>query len=542
MYESYSHMKMNTLTSFSIQFVNLPAGLPADRHGRQGSFTTGLLIACFLLFTLSLKLGIAQSLNEDGTIDCTTPTEIAITPDTIIITSSGDYELYEFSHSPIIFYKETDKYTFWYKLIIRGDCELAFDIFPTNPNDLYNFFLYRHPGGNFCQGIINRSILPIRANLYKNKIARSGTGLAVAFNNNNAETSKINPQTHFYQKSHHESINAKAGEIYYLNVYHTSGDDCGHSLFLKACASPAKIQATHKPCFIPQAHPRPLTKGGKSPLNETLALLVSPQAREEGLESITADSTEAQRPKSPSDKTADPALSEMDSLKMTIPEYYIITGFIKESKKNNPLNADIKIVEESTLKEVTADISPNTGRYTAQLEKHKNYKLIFSALGYIRDSLTVKYNPVDEPKPLEINIKLENVPPGENFVLNNIYFHPNTYAYRRESRAEFKALFNFMKINDRVIIEIQGHTNGNYFIKRDKHFSHLSEEWNFQGTSKKLSQHRAETVKRYLTDNGINEERIVTRGFGGEKMIISNPINYKESLKNMRVEIQVLKI
>ena len=456
--------------------------------------------------------------------------------------------LYESSINPVIFYKETDKYTFWYKLIIQGDCELTFDIFPTDPNDIYNFFLYRHPGGNFCQGIINRSILPIRANLYKNKINKSGTGLTITPKSNNAGTSQINSQTLFYYKSHHESVNAKAGEIYYLNVYHTLGDDCGHFLYLKACASPAKIQATHRPCFIPQARPQVL---GESPRAVTPALLVSPQTRREGLESVSAvrlnaqaeaDSTEAQRPKSPSDETTDPALSEKDSLKIKPPEYYTITGIIKESKKDNPLDADIKIVEETTLEEVVADISPNTGIYTAKLKKHKNYKLIFSALGYIRDSLTIEYNQTDETKPLQIDIKLESMHPGENFVLNNLYFHPNTYAFRRESIAEFESLFNFMKINDQAIIEIQGYTNGNYFIKRDKHFSHLSEEWNFQGTAKKLSQYRAETVKKYLTDNGINEERIKTRGFGGEKMIIPDPINYKESLKNMRVEIQVLKI
>jgi len=49
-------------------------------------------------------------------------------------------------------------------------------------------------------------------------------------------------------------------------------------------------------------------------------------------------------------------------------------------------------------------------------------------------------------------------------------------------------------------------------------------------------------VREYLMSAGINPERIVAKGYGGDKMIIPNPITYEESLVNMRVEIVILEI
>ena len=144
--------------------------------------------------------------------------------------------------------------------------------------------------------------------------------------------------------------------------------------------------------------------------------------------------------------------------------------------------------------------------------------------------------------PGKFNIQLESVKSCESIVLNNIYFHPNTYVFRNVSDDELKHLYNFMKTNDHAIIEIQGYTNCDYYIRREKRFAHLGDEWNFQGSAKKLSKHRAEAVKKILVDKGIDDSRIVVKGFGGDKMIIPHPVNYKESLKNMRVEILILYI
>ncbi|MBL4668456.1 MAG: OmpA family protein [Flavobacteriales bacterium] len=94
-----------------------------------------------------------------------------------------------------------------------------------------------------------------------------------------------------------------------------------------------------------------------------------------------------------------------------------------------------------------------------------------------------------------------------------------------------KKLLAFMLENKEYVFEIQGHTNGNRAVKKSKRHINLGEEWNFKGSSKKLSKYRAERIKTYLIKNGIKENRIKTVGFGGDKMIVKKPRNMREAMK-----------
>jgi outer membrane protein OmpA-like peptidoglycan-associated protein len=61
---------------------------------------------------------------------------------------------------------------------------------------------------------------------------------------------------------------------------------------------------------------------------------------------------------------------------------------------------------------------------------------------------------------------------------------------------------------------------------------------NTVGSAKDLSRQRAETIKRWLTENGIAEDRIEISAWGGKR-----PIYDKHSVnarKNVRVEVEVL--
>ncbi len=125
--------------------------------------------------------------------------------------------------------------------------------------------------------------------------------------------------------------------------------------------------------------------------------------------------------------------------------------------------------------------------------------------------------------------------------MKSIYFYPNTYALKQESSAELQNLLAFLTDNESLVIEIEGHTNGDRRISRNKAYEKMGEEWNFQGSAKKLSQKRAEAIKNYLVLNGIKAERLFPKGYGGEKMIVVGAKTTEEGQKNMRVEIVVLK-
>ena len=97
-----------------------------------------------------------------------------------------------------------------------------------------------------------------------------------------------------------------------------------------------------------------------------------------------------------------------------------------------------------------------------------------------------------------------------------------------------------MTDNPSVKIEIQGHTNGDNKIYKNKAYENLGEEWNFKGSSKTLSLKRAEAIKKYLINNGIDSERLIPVGQGGHKPIIEHPETMEDGQRNIRVEVVIL--
>jgi outer membrane protein OmpA-like peptidoglycan-associated protein len=108
---------------------------------------------------------------------------------------------------------------------------------------------------------------------------------------------------------------------------------------------------------------------------------------------------------------------------------------------------------------------------------------------------------------------------------------------RPEAAAELNKLLKYLKANTEIKIEIQGYTNGNNRIKAS--LDDMS-EGSFTGSSKRLSQMRAEVIRSYLMEKGISGERLISIGYGGSKMIYEKPRNQEEANKNIRVGIQIL--
>ena len=99
-----------------------------------------------------------------------------------------------------------------------------------------------------------------------------------------------------------------------------------------------------------------------------------------------------------------------------------------------------------------------------------------------------------------------------------------------------------MKNNPDAVISIEGHTNSNRYIGKDKRRSQMGGKWAFHGTAKKLSRYRADEVKAYLIRRGIDNSRVKTKGWGGDHELYPNARTVEESSKNMRVEVVIVKI
>lgn len=123
----------------------------------------------------------------------------------------------------------------------------------------------------------------------------------------------------------------------------------------------------------------------------------------------------------------------------------------------------------------------------------------------------------------QVTIYLKEEIKSEDFKFEGINFETDKANFLPESFPILIDALNILKKYPKIRIEIQGHTDS-------------------QGASsynQALSQRRSDAVKKYLVNNGIDNNRLVAKGYGETKPISTN--NTAEGrLKNRRIDIIIL--
>jgi len=143
----------------------------------------------------------------------------------------------------------------------------------------------------------------------------------------------------------------------------------------------------------------------------------------------------------------------------------------------------------------------------------------------LHNNTTTEGNISSNGKDSGIVFKDEKVEVGKTIQLSNILFEQSSFILRRESYAELDKLVAFLKENPNVAIELRGHTDNVGNPQKNQ----------------TLSERRVAAVKNYLTQRGIEEERIKTAAFGGSMPIADNSTEAGRQ-KNRRVEMKILKL
>lgn len=173
--------------------------------------------------------------------------------------------------------------------------------------------------------------------------------------------------------------------------------------------------------------------------------------------------------------------------------------------------------------EITTD---SFGITTFQLKKAQKYLIKTSAPGYAETSLIYDYSifgsafnmvlepggeedmtevggPAPEVKdqvdPTSVNVPLEA---GTVLVFDNIYYEYNSSVILRGAAEELDALARMMLLNPEVKVRLESHTD-----------SRGAAPYNLQ-----LSLDRANAARQYLTNLGVDEDRITIRGYGESKL------------------------
>ncbi len=174
-----------------------------------------------------------------------------------------------------------------------------------------------------------------------------------------------------------------------------------------------------------------------------------------------------------------------------------IKGWVYEKDGYELPAAQVRIVGDNGTNEV---LSVNSeGAFTFVIQPNVDYLLLATCKGYLNHTEQLRVNKVKESKQYTLQFPLASI--SVPVLIDNIYYDFDRSTLRPESEKTLNELVKLLNENPNVTIELSSHCD-------------------YKGTlayNKQLSQHRAESVVRYLIEHGIACNRLKAVGYGKEK-------------------------
>jgi outer membrane protein OmpA-like peptidoglycan-associated protein/WD40 repeat protein len=198
----------------------------------------------------------------------------------------------------------------------------------------------------------------------------------------------------------------------------------------------------------------------------------------------------------------------------------VISGSVFIKSTNTPLSTSISIYSTTNKTLVKIIESAPDGKYNVTLPIGVYYIQIEKE-GYVNENGTMVIS--SGTQALSKNFELTPIVVGETISLPNVYFARGGVTLLESSNESLDQLYTLLNDNPTMRIELQGYTDN-------------------QGDPKlniQLSEQRVASIKEYLVQKGIAENRITGKGYGGAKPIASNATEETRQL-NRRVEFKIV--
>jgi OmpA-OmpF porin, OOP family len=171
----------------------------------------------------------------------------------------------------------------------------------------------------------------------------------------------------------------------------------------------------------------------------------------------------------------------------------------------------------------------NNNTYSFPMFDRVKYSIVVEAPGFEVAKYMLDPAEANEEKRVIKNIELtkgggnQMLAVGNVIRLDNLIFQVGKSRITEESYQELDIVHGMMAENNKIVIQLEGHTD-------------------YQGNAKenmKLSQARVDAVKTYLVSKGISKNRIKTKAFGST-MPLSREQSPEAHRMNRRVEMRIL--
>jgi len=221
----------------------------------------------------------------------------------------------------------------------------------------------------------------------------------------------------------------------------------------------------------------------------------------------------------------------------------LLFGEVKSELDNKDLFAEVIYSDLSTGKNIGSVFTSNGGKYEIILNRGHKYSIRAESSGHYGINETIDLRMYEQQQKLFLGNQSKNEKPNKisseirkdlnlkpikeniTFRINNIFFETGKAELLNESSFELNRILSLLQENENFIIEITGHTDNVGHPQKNLI----------------LSINRANAVKEYFVNGGIQNNRIIAKGLGPEKPIVSNESKNGRAL-NRRVEFRIIEM
>lgn len=199
------------------------------------------------------------------------------------------------------------------------------------------------------------------------------------------------------------------------------------------------------------------------------------------------------------------------------------SGKVVNQLSKQGISAKILIKSQVSPDSISIDYDPYLGDISFMWPSKKPFQIVVKSKGFVskRESFDFRsQNAYSETSHLFEMIPLEV---SKQYKIPNLYFSQSKSDIGKESYPSLNEIISILKENTDLSILVEGHTDN-------------QGDWN---ENLKLSFERTKHVKEYLVANGINPERVQTKGWGGTKPLSASTMEDKRRL-NRRVEFSLI--
>ena len=216
---------------------------------------------------------------------------------------------------------------------------------------------------------------------------------------------------------------------------------------------------------------------------------------------------------------------------------------------NEVIDAQVDMIDQTARKIGTYKANESV-KVTAPSGEKANVSFVCEVMGYRKVQKSFNFNAPsgegimsDGDGNIVVPFELVRLQKGDIAVMYNVFYYKDAAIMRPESRYEVNNLLAMLNENPNYRIKLHGHTNGNSHGKiitmgENVNFFSLTGSRNGSGSAKRLSEERARTIQRYLIENGISEERIELKAWGGKRSLHDK--HGTRAQENVRVEVEIL--